>query len=787
MNQIAKLSRRQFVAASLTAAGGLAISVNAATAAVIGAVPYGEPTAPNEINAFLSIEPDGTILIRSPHSEMGQGAVTSLPMIVAEELECDWAKVKVEYASPTRNLRENMVYGDMVTAGSRGVRMSWKMLQQAGASARVRLIAAAAKRWGVPEAECAAANSKVTHTASGRSLDYAALVADAAKVTLAAEPAIRTPDKFKLIGKPLARLDTPLKINGSAKFALDTRLPGMVYAAIAACPVQGGTLKSVDDAPARGRRGVLQVVKLADAVAVVADRYWRAKEALALLKPEWETGAAGKTDSAQFAKLYRDTLDGPMTSARKDGDVDAAFAGIARARDLIDLTTHQGEHPRIGATDVVPFVPLQSWGSTMEDCVALARDLGARVGDGLARQHGVAHAVRADGESAPRQAAHVAPAHRRDALVAAVDGDAVRATGAVDALLDGGERQPLEHARVERGRHPAERAHQRRQPIEPERLGAADEAGGHVERRRHAHAQELGRRLGGVRALAVVEGEEAKRPRRATRQARRQLVVVDEIEAPRQPRYVRARLFGREPVLIDDDAAKRPRAEPHRHAERSAGDGAHEALFDHRRMSPSQCVRRNGSAAAIRQAAHERGANRRASGGASVTARKRMRQSGNSVASWRREMPAKLGLLGLSTRASYQTMTPPGARTRSISRATFRRTSASRIDENTVDCSTRSKRPSVKGRRAPSPRSSVTAAGKCARAAATRTGNRSTPLMRAGSAPHRMRLRSHAPEPQPTSRISRFDSGTASCRPSSSRSTRSRSCSMNSVPGSISE
>ena len=136
MNEITKLSRRQFVAASLTAAGGLAISVNAAAAAVIGAAPYGAATAPNEINAFLSIEPDGTILIRSPHSEMGQGAITSLPMIVAEELECDWSKVKVEYASPTRNLRENMVYGDMVTAGSRGVRMSWRMLQQAGASAR---------------------------------------------------------------------------------------------------------------------------------------------------------------------------------------------------------------------------------------------------------------------------------------------------------------------------------------------------------------------------------------------------------------------------------------------------------------------------------------------------------------------------------------------------------------------------------------------------------------------------------------------------------------------------
>jgi isoquinoline 1-oxidoreductase beta subunit len=265
------------------------------------------------------------ILIRSPHQEMGQGAITALPMIVAEELECDWSKVKVEYASPARNLREKNVYGEMTTVGSRGVRTSWQMLLQAGASARERLIAVAAQRWNVSPADCEAANSKITHKATGRSVDYGALAADAANIKLDKEPAIRTPDQFKLIGKRIARLDTPLKINGSAKFAIDTRVPDMVYAAVAACPVFGGKLKSVDDAPAKGRRGVLQVVRLDDAVVVVADRFWRAKEALALLKPEWDVGEAGNTDSAQFAKLYRDTLDGPMVSARNDGNVDDAF------------------------------------------------------------------------------------------------------------------------------------------------------------------------------------------------------------------------------------------------------------------------------------------------------------------------------------------------------------------------------------------------------------------------------------------------------------------------------
>jgi isoquinoline 1-oxidoreductase beta subunit len=328
MNQKTSITRRHFVVASASAAGGLAISVafpGLADAASIGAQAWGPESTPNEINAFLAIDPDGSILIRSPHQEMGQGAITALPMIVAEELECDWSKVKVEYASPARNLREKNVYGEMTTVGSRGVRTSWQMLLQAGASARERLIAAAAKRWNVSPSDCEAANSKITHKATGRSFDYGALAADAANIKLDKEPAIRTPDQFKLIGKRLARLDTPLKINGSAKFAIDTVVPDMVYAAVSACPVFGGRLKSVDDAPAKGRRGVLRVVKLDNAVVVVADRFWRAKEALALLKPEWDVGEAGNSDSAQFAKLYRDTLDGPMVSARNDGSVDDAF------------------------------------------------------------------------------------------------------------------------------------------------------------------------------------------------------------------------------------------------------------------------------------------------------------------------------------------------------------------------------------------------------------------------------------------------------------------------------
>ncbi|MBX6330008.1 MAG: xanthine dehydrogenase family protein molybdopterin-binding subunit [Pseudolabrys sp.] len=341
MNQM--MTRRHFVVASATAAGGLAVSVAfpaVADAAIAGATPFGADVEAGELNAFVAIEPDGTVLIRSPHQEMGQGPLTALPMIVAEELECDWSKVKVEYASPARNLRAHGVYGEMATVGSRGVRTSWQMLLQAGASARARLIEAAARRWNVPAAECTAENGRVIHKASNRSLDYGELAGEAAKITLAREPETRTPDRFKLIGKRLPRVDTPAKINGTAKFAIDTRIPGMVYAAIAACPVFGGRLRHVDDSPALGRRGVLQVVKLADAVAVVADRFWRAKEALSLLAPEWDVGPAGATDSAQFTRLYRDALDGPMVTARETGDVDGTMAKGGRIVEALYEAPH---------------------------------------------------------------------------------------------------------------------------------------------------------------------------------------------------------------------------------------------------------------------------------------------------------------------------------------------------------------------------------------------------------------------------------------------------------------
>ncbi|MGH7063570.1 MAG: molybdopterin cofactor-binding domain-containing protein, partial [Stellaceae bacterium] len=272
------LSRRRFIVTALTAAGGLAIGIGPARALPIAAQPWSPESAdPHELDAWLVIEPDDTIIIRYPRSEMGQGSFTALPMMVAEELEADWSKVKAEFASANRNLRQDLVYGkDMSSVGSHSVRFSHQQMQQVGASARVRLVLAAAKRWGVPEAECEAKLGKVTHKSSGRSFGYGVLAADAAGITPGKEPAIKAPEQWTLAGTPKPRLDVPLKINGSAAYGIDTKVPGMVYAAVIGCQVPGGTVKSLDDTAAKAMRGVAAVVNLDNAVAVVADRFWRA-------------------------------------------------------------------------------------------------------------------------------------------------------------------------------------------------------------------------------------------------------------------------------------------------------------------------------------------------------------------------------------------------------------------------------------------------------------------------------------------------------------------------------
>jgi isoquinoline 1-oxidoreductase beta subunit len=347
-----KLTRRHFVVTAATAAGGFAIGLSiaprTARAATVVAQPWNDDHAydPHEIDAWIAIDPDDSILIRYQRAEMGQGSMTALPMMIAEELQCDWSKVRIEYASPNRNIRENKVYGDMFSNGSRTVRASQKRVQQVGASARERLIAAAATRWNVPATECTAAASVVTHAQSGRTLRYGEVAADAAKVVLAKEPAIKTPDKFTFIGKPMPRIDVVHKIDGSAKFGIDAQIPGMVFAAINACPVPGGKLKSVDESPAAGAPGVLKVVRLDDAVAVVATgSYWRAKQALARLQPEWDVGEAGAVDSDMLSKTFRAALSEPMLTARNDGDFDQGIAGAAKTFEAVYETPYLSHSP----------------------------------------------------------------------------------------------------------------------------------------------------------------------------------------------------------------------------------------------------------------------------------------------------------------------------------------------------------------------------------------------------------------------------------------------------------
>jgi isoquinoline 1-oxidoreductase subunit beta len=346
------LTRRYFLLTATSAAGGLMLGVGTdfteARAATVVAQPWNEENAyaANEIDAWIAIDPDDSILIRYQRSEMGQGSMTALPMIIAEELHCDWSKVRIEYASPNRNVRENKVYGAMFSNGSRSVRASQKKMQQVGASGRERLIAAAAARWNVSASECTAASSVVTHGPSGRTLRYGELTADAAKIKLAQEPAIKTPDQFTFIGTPMPRIDVVHKIDGSAKFGIDAQVPDMVFAAINACPVPGGKLKSVDESSLAGAPGVLAVVKLDNAVAVVAEgSYWRAKQALARLHPEWDGGEAASIDSDKLSQEFRAALNETMVSARNDGDVDQALSGGGKIFEAVYETPYLSHSP----------------------------------------------------------------------------------------------------------------------------------------------------------------------------------------------------------------------------------------------------------------------------------------------------------------------------------------------------------------------------------------------------------------------------------------------------------
>ncbi len=320
-SKLTKLTRRDFIKASATsAAGGLIIGFH--LPAFAKAVPYEPyPDAGAELNAWLTIDPDDTITIRVAQSEMGEGVLTSLPMIVAEELEADWRTVRVQYADVNRSIRQDRVYGRMLTGGSSAVRISMPYLSRAGAEAREKLIKAAAEQWNVAPDTCYADYGRVYHKPTRRSINFGAVAAAAAKVSVAGIK-LKSPEDFDLLGLPTPRLDVPAKVDGSAKFGIDVRLPGMLYAAVVHCPVLGGTLRSFRFNVVRNRTGVRQAVRLDNGVAIVADTFWQAKTAVDAMPVDWNIGPAGKTFSDTMKREFLAQLDSPGVTIVNEGNAE---------------------------------------------------------------------------------------------------------------------------------------------------------------------------------------------------------------------------------------------------------------------------------------------------------------------------------------------------------------------------------------------------------------------------------------------------------------------------------
>ena len=316
------LSRRGFLQAGAAAGGGLMLSLN---------LPLGKAEAANTFapNAFVRIGSDGQIVLTMPYVEMGQGTYTSIPMLIAEELEVDLKQVRLEHAPPNEKLYVNPLLGVQATGNSNAMRGAWQPLRQAGATARTMLVAAAAKKWNVDPASCRAKNGEVIHSPTGKGIKYGALAADAAQMPVPQNVALKRAQDFALIGKPAKRLDTPAKVNGTAVYGIDVRPPGVKIATLAQSPVFGGRVKSVDDTAAKAVRGVRQIVRLDDAVAVIADHMGAAKKGLAALMIEWDDGPHPKLSTGDIAGELEKATNSVGAVAQNVGDVGKAMASAA--------------------------------------------------------------------------------------------------------------------------------------------------------------------------------------------------------------------------------------------------------------------------------------------------------------------------------------------------------------------------------------------------------------------------------------------------------------------------
>jgi isoquinoline 1-oxidoreductase beta subunit len=330
------VSRRGFLHATSAVAGGLMVGFH------VPGLARDEAATP-ELNAWVQVLPDETVVIRIARSEMGQGTLTGLAQLVAEELECDWARVKTEYPTPGQNLARNRAWGSMSTGGSRGVRESHEYVRKGGALARAMLIQAAANQWDVPVVSCSTALGWVQHAATGRKLSYGQLAAEAAKLAAPADIQLKDAKDWQLAGRPMKRLDTRPKLDGSLVYGMDLQLPGMLNAAIKDCPVFGGKLKSFDATEVEKRPGVKKVVKVGDsAVAVVADTWWRAKTALDALNIVWDEGPHATRSSADTAATLKAGLDAADAAVgSSQGDAKAALAAAARKVEAVYSYPHQ--------------------------------------------------------------------------------------------------------------------------------------------------------------------------------------------------------------------------------------------------------------------------------------------------------------------------------------------------------------------------------------------------------------------------------------------------------------
>jgi isoquinoline 1-oxidoreductase beta subunit len=332
MSVSARMSRRDFLEATTAAGAGLMIGFHLPASGRSRSAGAAAPFAPN---AWVRIGPDDRVQLLVDRSEMGQGVATALPMLLAEELEADWTKIEIAFA-PAAPEYANPLFGIQGTGGSTSVRAAWTPLRKAGAAAREMLIAAAALTWGVPASECRAERGAVRHPSSGRHLSYGKLATRAAALPVPKDPPLKDPKDWKILGTRVPRLDTPAKVDGSAQFGIDVKVPGMFVAVVARCPVPGGKLATFDAAAARAVPGVRHVVPISSGVAVVADGYWPAKKGRDGLRLTWDEGPTAAVSSAAIAQLFAERSEQPGAVARHDGgDPDAALAAAVQRRDAV--------------------------------------------------------------------------------------------------------------------------------------------------------------------------------------------------------------------------------------------------------------------------------------------------------------------------------------------------------------------------------------------------------------------------------------------------------------------